>query len=79
MKRTFQQSSFSEPSAGGVAISKSTGEAYHIWQFGKDKWECECAAYRVFRKPCKHIGLLKAAVRSGKAGTLLHFFKSSEE
>lgn len=64
---------FSEPSAGGVAISTSTGEGYMVWQFGQ-KWECECAAYRVFHKPCKHIGMLKAAVKTNKAGKLVNFF-----
>ena len=78
MSKKYSKASFSEPSAGGVAISKSTGVAYQIWKFGKDKWECECAAYRVWHKPCKHIGLLKTAVRSNKAGTLLHFFNYGE-
>ena len=69
---------FSEPNAGGIAVSKSTGEVYHVWQFGH-KWECECVQYRALRKYCKHISLLKTAVRSNKAGALLHFFNNGED
>ena len=66
---------FSEPNAGGVALSSSTGETYHVWQFGH-KWECECVQYRALRKHCKHISALKLAVRTGKRGALLSFFNN---
>jgi hypothetical protein len=77
MKRQFS-ACYSEPSAGGVAISSRTGDAYSIWQFGSH-YECECAQYRALGKHCKHIGLLKAAIRTNKAGELRNFFNYNKK
>jgi hypothetical protein len=66
--------SFSEPTAGGVAVSSRTGDTYYVWQFGTF-FECECAQFRALRKQCKHISSLKAAVKNdNKAGAMLMFF-----
>ncbi len=78
MKRTFQQSCFSEPTAGGIAISSSTGDTYHVWQFGSF-YECECAQFRALGKHCKHIAALKSAVKTRKAGGLRMFFSNDKE
>lgn len=65
--------SFSEPTAGGVAVSSRTGDTYYVWQFGTH-FECECAQYRALRKQCKHISMLKVAVKNdNKAGMLMFF------
>lgn len=77
MKRTFQQSSYSEPTAGYVATSSSTGDTYHVWQFGT-AFECECAQFRALGKHCKHIAALKAAVKSRKSAGLRLFFNNAE-
>lgn len=76
MKRQF--SAFSEPTAGCVVISSSTGDAYHVWQFGS-QFECECAQYRALGKYCKHIGKLKAAIKSNNAAGERLFFNSNEK
>jgi predicted nucleic acid-binding Zn finger protein len=78
MKRSFQQSSFSEPTAGYIAISSSTGDTYHVWQFGT-AYECECVQFRALRKHCKHIAALKVAVKTGKSAGLRLFFNNGED
>jgi hypothetical protein len=71
-------SSFSEPTAGCVVISSSTGDAYHVWQFGS-KFECECAQYRALNKHCKHISKLKAAIKNNNAANERLFFNSNKK
>lgn len=56
--------SFSEPAGGGVADASNDGY-YHVWFWPGGKSECECAAYRVFGKGCKHITAVKESIRKG--------------
>lgn len=77
MKRRFS-ASYSEPSAGCVVISSSTGDAYCVWQFGS-QFECECAQYRALGKHCKHISKLKAAIKSNNAAGERLFFDSNKK
>ena len=57
----------SEPTAQ-VRVDASGDGVYHVthWKGMRRDWECECAAFRVFGKGCKHIGLAKEALRSKK-------------
>lgn len=73
-----KSSSFSEPSAGCVVVSSSTGDIYHVWQFGSE-YECECAQYRAIGKHCKHIGKLKAAIKSNNAAGERFFFNYNKK
>ena len=77
MKRTSRQSSYSEPTAGYIAISSSTDNTYHVWQFGTT-YECECAQFRIRGKHCKHIATLKAAIKTRKTAGLRLFFNYAE-
>lgn len=57
----------SEPTAQ-VRVDASGDGVYHVthWKGMRRDWECECAAFRVFGKGCKHIVLAKEAIRSKK-------------
>lgn len=76
MKR--QSFVYSEPTAGCVVISSSTGDTYCVWQFGS-QFECECAQYRALGKYCKHISKLKAAIKSNNAAGERLFFNSNKK
>ena len=53
---------YSEPAGGGIADASNDGY-YHVWFWPGGKAECECAAYRVFGKGCKHISAMKESIR----------------
>ena len=66
--------SYSEPAGGGIADASSDGY-YHVWFWPGGKSECECAAYRVFGKGCKHISSVKESIRRGqKSEGVISFF-----
>lgn len=68
---------FSEPAGGGVADG-SGDNAYLVWFWPGGKSECECAAYRVFGKGCKHITIVRDSIRFGRLqpGAISFFGKS---
>lgn len=69
--------SYYEPAGGGVADG-SGDNAYLVWFWPGGKSECECAAYRVFGKGCKHISAVKESIRRGQntEGVISFFGKS---
>lgn len=66
--------SFSEPAGGGIADASNDGY-YHVWFWPGGKAECECAAFRVFGKGCKHISAVRDSIkRDAKEPGVISFF-----
>jgi len=55
---------FSEPDVCCVVSSSNGHDSYHVNLFKEkraNQWECECAAFKMTRKECKHIQVAKSA------------------